>query len=93
MLHAPTTVIWGEKDVALGRQLCLGGLDALLPKGSEVILLPRSGHWTPLEPQSRAAIAKVVGVYAVEKNNMLTDKPMAQHAAQVYEGATQMVKK
>jgi hypothetical protein len=93
MLHAPTTVIWGEKDVALGRQLCLDGLDGLLPKDSEVILLPRSGHWTPLEPKSRAAIAKVVGMYATEKNNMLTGKPMAQYAAKVYEGATQMIKK
>lgn len=59
-LQAPATVIWGEKDVALSRQLCLDGISDFLAAGSEVILLPRSGHWTPLEAESVAAAAWLI---------------------------------
>ena len=93
MLQAPTTVIWGEEDRALSRALCMDGLSDFLAKDSEVIALPRSGHWTPLEPESRAAIARVVGTYAADRNNELTGRSVLKEVTEVYHDAWQAVKK
>lgn len=59
-LRTPTTILWGEKDLALSRAICLDGISDYLAKGSEVILLPRSGHWTAVEKESRVLLARTI---------------------------------
>jgi pimeloyl-ACP methyl ester carboxylesterase len=45
---APTLVIWGEQDVALGRELTLG-MDPLVTGRLEIKYVPLSGHWVQQE--------------------------------------------
>lgn len=59
-LKAPTTIVWGSKDTALTRELCLDGISDYLPRKSQVVELPDSEHWTPMERRSRLALTKVV---------------------------------
>ncbi|BCS23822.1 alpha/beta fold hydrolase [Aspergillus puulaauensis] len=59
-LKARATVVWGQKDHALVRQLCLDGISDYLTKGSQVIELPNSAHWTPLEREGQVALTKAV---------------------------------
>lgn len=91
-LRAPVTILWGEKDQACSKAICLDGIGDYLARDSEVILLPRSGHWTPIEAESRAALARVVGLYAKASAD---DKipSVLKHVSDVYEGATMMVRK
>ncbi|KAJ0422407.1 hypothetical protein BJY00DRAFT_300251 [Aspergillus carlsbadensis] len=60
-LKARTTIIWGRKDLALTPQLCLDGISDYLGLDSQVIDLPRSAHFTPLERESRVALSAAVG--------------------------------
>ena len=49
-LKAPCTILWGAKDAALDRMVCLEGMGAyLVGKRSQVILLPEGGHWAITE--------------------------------------------
>lgn len=57
-LKAFSTIIWGKNDIALQPQLCLDGISDYLASHSQVIELPRSGHFTPIERESRVALAK-----------------------------------
>ncbi|KAL4997289.1 hypothetical protein BDV10DRAFT_195192 [Aspergillus recurvatus] len=59
-LKANVTVVWGQKDHALTRELCLDGISDYLPRDSQVVELPTSAHWTPLEREGRIALAKAV---------------------------------
>lgn len=59
-LKASTTVFWGKEDIALDPRICLDGMGDFLVQGSQVVLLPRTGHWTPIEVESRAALIKAV---------------------------------
>lgn len=59
-LKANATIIWASKDTALERQLCLDGIGDYLVHNSQVITLPRSGHCTPIEQESRVALQKVI---------------------------------
>ncbi|KAL3495431.1 hypothetical protein BJX62DRAFT_222637 [Aspergillus germanicus] len=59
-LKARTTIIWGKKDLALTPQLCLDGISDYLSTGSQVIDLPRSAHFTPLERESGVALSAAV---------------------------------
>lgn len=56
VLKAQATVIWGQKDSALEPQLCLDGISDYLDSNSQVIMLPRSGHFTPIEKESRSVL-------------------------------------
>ena len=60
VLNASSTVLWGQRDNALDSKLCLDGIADYLVKGSQVVMLPETGHWTPVEVESRAAIIKAV---------------------------------
>lgn len=60
VLRASSTVIWGEKDIALDPAICLDGIADFLVAGSQVVLLPHSGHFTPIEEQSRVALERTV---------------------------------
>jgi pimeloyl-ACP methyl ester carboxylesterase len=94
VLNAPATVLWGMEDVAMTREVCLDGLGDYLAKDSEVVLLPRSGHWTPLEPDSRAALAKVIGMYAGGiEGEFAGSASVTKVVSEVYTGAVQYVKK
>lgn len=60
-LKARTTVFWGKQDVALHQKIALDGMGDFLPtQGSQVVLLPRTGHWTPMEVESRGALIKAI---------------------------------
>jgi hypothetical protein len=59
-LKACTTIFWGKNDIALDQRICLDGMGDYLVQGSQVVLLPRTGHWTPVETESRAALIKAV---------------------------------
>ncbi|EPS27815.1 hypothetical protein POX_e06796 [Penicillium oxalicum] len=59
-LQAPATVLWGQKDMALSASVCLDGLADYLTSHSQVVMLPDSGHFTPIEQGSRAALTKAV---------------------------------
>jgi epoxide hydrolase 4 len=45
---APTLVIWGEQDIALGKELTYG-MDDLFAQGFEIKYVPDSGHWVQQE--------------------------------------------
>ncbi|KAL4922687.1 hypothetical protein BDW62DRAFT_207379 [Aspergillus aurantiobrunneus] len=64
-LKASTTIIWGQKDHALTRELCLDGISDYLSRDSQVIELPRTAHWPPLELEGRTALSKAIE-WAVE---------------------------
>jgi hypothetical protein len=91
-LQAPTTVLWGENDQACTKTICIDGIGDYLARDSEVILLPRSGHWTPIEAESRAALARVIGLYA-KASTQDSIPSVLKHVTEVYEGATIMVRK
>lgn len=58
VLKASSTIIWGKNDVALEPQLCLDGISDYLVSRSQVVELSRSGHFTPIERESREALEK-----------------------------------
>lgn len=60
VLKANSTIIWGKEDVALEQHLCLDGISDYLVYNSQVVVLPRSGHFTPTEPESSLALEKAV---------------------------------
>ncbi|OJJ47649.1 hypothetical protein ASPZODRAFT_151119 [Penicilliopsis zonata CBS 506.65] len=60
VLKANTTILWGRHDKFLEPQLCLDGIADYLVPGSHLVLLPRSGHFTPIERESQVALAKAV---------------------------------
>ncbi|RMD42504.1 hypothetical protein DV735_g2618, partial [Chaetothyriales sp. CBS 134920] len=85
-LLAPLTLIWGEQDLACTKAICLDGIEKYLGPNSEVILLPRSGHWTAVEKESRAAVAKLLALYAAGGDAAV---PSATNAIrESYPGAT-----
>lgn len=90
-LKAPAYVVWGEKDIACGKPLCLDGLADYLAKDSEIILLPRSGHWTAVQRESRAVLAKVINLYAGKEANMIPK--IADEIQKIYQGAVLLAKK
>ncbi|KAL9095100.1 MAG: hypothetical protein Q9165_002703 [Trypethelium subeluteriae] len=54
---APCTVVWGAKDVALDRRICLEGMGAYLGvRGSQMLLLPEAGHWAVTEKEGGAVV-------------------------------------
>lgn len=59
-LQASSTVFWGQKDIALNPQICLDGMADYLVADSQVVMLPESGHFTPIEQESRVAMVKAV---------------------------------
>jgi len=70
-LKVPTTVLWGEKDPALQSNIMLEGIKDYFVHGSQVVALPKHGHWVPLEEGGADAIARVI-IWALnrEKNSI-----------------------
>lgn len=49
-LGAPTTVIWGREDVAIEDCIAVEGIaDYFGARGSQLVLIGKCGHWTPVE--------------------------------------------
>ena len=92
-LRAPSTILWGEQDQAVGKTICLDGIGDYLAKRSEVILLPQTGHWAPVEREGRAAIAKVVGLYAATPSNEELPVHVTKDIDSVYPGSVSLVRK
>ncbi|KAI1838272.1 hypothetical protein DTO006G1_4649 [Penicillium roqueforti] len=59
-LKASATIFWGKDDIALDQRICLDGMGDYLAQGSHIVLLPRTGHWTPVERESGAALVKTI---------------------------------
>ncbi|KAI1979554.1 hypothetical protein LOZ55_001916 [Ophidiomyces ophidiicola] len=59
-LRANATILWGKSDVAIDTHLALEGIADYLVHGSQLIVLPRSGHFPQVEVESRAALEKVL---------------------------------
>ncbi|EFE35589.1 uncharacterized protein ARB_05632 [Trichophyton benhamiae CBS 112371] len=59
-LKANATMLWGMKDPAIDNHLALDGIADRLIQGSQVIVLPRSGHFTPMEVEGRGALEETV---------------------------------
>ncbi|QKX56621.1 uncharacterized protein TRUGW13939_03726 [Talaromyces rugulosus] len=59
-LKANATVVWGLNDDALDPRLNFDGIGDYLVHNSQVITLPRSGHFTPVEQESVSALQKIV---------------------------------
>lgn len=60
VLNASSTIFWGQQDVALHPKICVDGLKDFLVRDSQVVMLPESGHWTPIEENSRNALLAAV---------------------------------
>ncbi|EEP77179.1 predicted protein [Uncinocarpus reesii 1704] len=59
-LKANATIIWGKSDLALDSHLALEGIADYLVHGSQLIVLPRTGHFPQIEAESRSALEKAV---------------------------------
>jgi len=59
-LKAPATVVWAENDLALLPKVMLHGLPDYLTKDSQIMLLPKCGHWPQIEPKARDAFEEVL---------------------------------
>lgn len=92
-LKAPVTILWGEKDLAVSKAVCLDGISDYLAAGSEVILLPRSGHWVGVEKESRAALAKIIALLAATPAGQALPTYMVNDVEHVYTGAVSMGKR
>jgi hypothetical protein len=57
-----------------------------------VVLLPRTGHWTAVEKESRIALGKVVEWY-IDGGDVDGKGDVAKVVKQVYQDATLMVRK
>ena len=91
-LKAPVTIIWGQKDQACTQRICLDGIGDYLARGSQVVLLPRTGHWTAVEKEARTALGKVIEWY-VDGGDLEAGGDVASVVKEVYHDATLMVKK
>jgi hypothetical protein len=59
-LKAPATIIWGKQDHACHLPICLDGVGDYLARDSQVLMLPGTGHWTPIEKDSRETVRVVL---------------------------------
>lgn len=59
-LKGNVTIVWGKLDTALDPHLALEGMGDYLVHGSQLVMLPRTGHFSPIEPQSRVALRRTV---------------------------------
>lgn len=90
-LKAPTYIVWGEKDTACGKPICLDGLGDYLAKDSEIILLPRTAHWTPVQQESRVVLAKLINLCAGRDAKPVPK--MTDEIKKVYEDAVLLARK
>jgi pimeloyl-ACP methyl ester carboxylesterase len=82
-LKAPVTVIWGKSDVAIENSIAIEGIrDFFGVKGSQLIMIQKCGHWTPVERQGAPVFEEVIawaagGEVGSLKDRLDSDYPMA----------------
>jgi pimeloyl-ACP methyl ester carboxylesterase len=59
-LKAPVTILWGRKDQACMEAICLDGIGDYLTRDSQVLILPNTGHWTPIENPSKDVLKRIL---------------------------------
>ena len=92
-LQAPSTILWGAQDRAVSKTICLDGINDYLARGSEVILLPQTHQWTPVEKESRAALTRIIGVYVASGSGKGLPTYVTKEVNAVYSVSTSLVKK
>lgn len=78
-LRANATVIWGKADIALDGHLALEGIADYLVRGSQVIVLPKTGHYPQVEVESRGALEKAVEWAAQGEKGDVASVILAEH--------------
>lgn len=82
-LKAPTTVIWGKRDVAIENSIAIEGIrDFFGCKSSHLIMIQKCGHWTPVEKQGAPVFEEVIawaagGEVGSLKERLGDDYPLA----------------
>ncbi|KAK2801191.1 hypothetical protein FQN51_005506 [Onygenales sp. PD_10] len=87
-LKANTTIVWGQLDTALDPRVMLEGIADYLVHGSQVVMLPRTAHFSPMEVEGRRALERAV-VWAVQGEK----GDVTECIREVYPGAMAMVRK
>lgn len=59
-LKQKTTILWGESDPALQSNIMMEGIKDYFVHNSQLVSLPKLGHWVPLEQDGADAITKVI---------------------------------
>ncbi|KAL4932064.1 alpha/beta fold hydrolase [Aspergillus undulatus] len=83
-LNVATTVIWGLKDHVMLPEICLDGIHAYLAPRSEVIVLPNSAHWVPIDTEGVRVILAVLKHHTAEWQDGRIGEKMLN---EVYRGA------
>lgn len=61
VLGAPTTVIWGREDIAIENCIAIEGMgDYFGVRGSQLVVIGRCGHWTPVDRLGESVFEAVV---------------------------------
>jgi len=60
VFQAPVTIIWGARDVAISRPICIDGVGDYFARGSQMVVVERAGHWCPQEKGGREVFEEVV---------------------------------
>jgi len=61
VLGAPTTVIWGREDIAIENCIAIEGLgDYFGVRNSQLVVIGRCGHWTPVERLGESVFETVI---------------------------------
>ena len=83
MIKAPTTVIWGNDDVAIENSIGIEGFgDYFGARGSHLILINKCGHWSPIEKQGVPIFMEVIdwalqGEFCPLQQRLRNDFPLA----------------
>lgn len=85
---AKTTMVWGLMDRAIDYKIALLGIGEYMLRGSQVVALPRTGHWTPTEKAGSRAFETVIEWAAAGEEGNLGDM-----VGEVYEGAKLIVER
>jgi pimeloyl-ACP methyl ester carboxylesterase len=83
-IKAPVTVIWGKRDIAIENAIALEGFrDYFAVKNSQLIMVSRCGHWSPLEKQGFPIFEEVIewtitGEQGSLRNKLGDNYPLAE---------------
>lgn len=72
-LKAKVTVLWGGKDPAGEARVALEGIEDYMSRGSQVLVLPGTGHWIPLEKDGKVVLEEVIKWSANGERTKLKD--------------------
>ncbi|KZF22210.1 putative alpha/beta hydrolase [Xylona heveae TC161] len=73
-LKAPATIIMGERDLAMEPRIALDGIGDYLFRRSQVIILPKNGHWVPIEDKGGALLEQVIQWAGTSRQEKLSQR-------------------